>query len=57
MVLSKSPYWGKSHDTIRSNKQLQNYIKIHFEEYSFTQDKINNYTIVLNKIVNSILGL
>ena len=54
LVLSKSPYWGKSHDTIRSNKQLQNYIKIHFEEYSFTQDKINIYTIVLNKIPQTI---
>jgi hypothetical protein len=54
LALCKNPNWAKSRDAIRSNKQFQNYIIIHFEEYPFTQDKINNYTIVLNKIPQTI---
>jgi ABC-type transport system substrate-binding protein len=54
LILCKNPFWAKSNDPIRTNKQLQNYIEIQFEQYSFAQDKINKNAIILNNIPQTI---
>jgi ABC-type transport system substrate-binding protein len=58
LVLRRNPFWINSNDPVRTNKQLQNVIEIHFgQSPEFIRDKINNsnkYAIILDNIPQTI---